>query len=135
MDLVRILITRSAPYTPYFIVVLVLQALSTAATLYLPSLNAKIIDEGVAQGDVNFIWRTGGIMLAVAFAQVITAIGAVWCGSHTAMGVGRDLRGEVFCHVNSLSTEDMSHFGTPTLITRGTNDVQQVRRWVHAVTH
>ena len=127
MDLVRILITRSVPYTPYFIAVLVLQALSTAATLYLPSLNAKIIDEGVAQGDVNFIWRTGGIMLAVAFAQVITAIGAVWCGSRTAMGVGRDLRGEVFRHVNSLSTEDMSRFGTPTLITRGTNDVQQVQ--------
>ena len=127
MDLVRILITRSAPYTPYFIAVLVLQALSTAAALYLPSLNAKIIDEGVAQGDVDFIWRTGGIMLAVAFAQVITAIGAVWCGSRTAMGVGRDLRGEVFRHVNSLSTEDMSRFGTPTLITRGTNDVQQVQ--------
>ena len=127
MDLVRILITRSAPYTPYFIAVLVLQALSTAATLYLPSLNAKIIDEGVAQGDVDFIWRTGGIMLAVAFAQVITAIGAVWCGSRTAMGVGRDLRGEIFRHVNSLSTEDMSRFGTPTLITRGTNDVQQVQ--------
>ena len=127
MDLVRILVTRSAPYTPYFIAVLVLQALSTAATLYLPSLNAKIIDEGVAQGDVDFIWRTGGIMLAVAFAQVITAIGAVWCGSRTAMGVGRDLRGEVFRHVNSLSTEDMSRFGTPTLITRGTNDVQQVQ--------
>ena len=125
MDLVRILISRSAPYTPYFIAVLVLQALSTAATLYLPSLNAKIIDEGVAQGDVSFIWRTGGIMLAVAFAQAITAIGAVWCGSRTAMGVGRDLRGEVFRHVNSLSTEDMSHFGTPT--TRGTNDVQQVQ--------
>ena len=127
MDLVRILVTRSAPYTPYFIAVLVLQALSTAATLYLPSLNAKIIDEGVSQGDVDFIWRTGGIMLAVAFAQVITAVGAVWCGSRTAMGVGRDLRGEVFRHVNSLSTEDMSRFGTPTLITRGTNDVQQVQ--------
>ena len=127
MDLVRILITRSAPYTPYFIAVLVLQALSTAATLYLPSLNAKIIDEGVSQGDVDFIWRTGGIMLAVAFAQVITAIGAVWCGSRTAMGVGRDLRSQVFRHVNSLSTEDMSRFGTPTLITRSTNDVQQVQ--------
>ena len=127
MDLVRILITRSAPYTPYVIAVLLLQALSTAATLYLPSLNAKIIDEGVAQGDVDFIWRTGGIMLAVAFAQVITAIGAVWCGSRTAMGVGRDLRGEIFRHVNSLSTEDISRFGTPTLITRGTNDVQQVQ--------
>ena len=127
MDLLRILWTRSAPYAPYVIAVLVFQALSTAATLYLPSLNAKIIDEGVSQGDVDFIWRTGGIMLAVAFAQVITAIGAVWCGSRTAMGVGRDVRSQVFRHVNSLSTEDMSRFGTPTLITRGTNDVQQVQ--------
>ena len=127
MDLLRILWTRSAPYAPYVIAVLVFQALSTAATLYLPSLNAKIIDEGVAQGDVDFIWHTGAIMLAVAFTQVITAIAAVWCGSHTAMGVGRDVRSQVFRHVNSLSTEDMSRYGTPTLITRGTNDVQQVQ--------
>ncbi len=127
MDLLRILWTRSAPYAPYVIAVLVFQALSTAATLYLPSLNAKIIDEGVAQGDVDFIWHTGAIMLAVAFIQVITAIAAVWCGSRTAMGLGRDVRSQVFRHVNSLSTEDMSRFGTPTLITRGTNDVQQVQ--------
>lgn len=127
MDLVRILFTRSAPYTPYVLAVLILQALSTAATLYLPSLNAKIIDEGVSKGDIDYIWRTGGIMLVVAFVQVITAIGAVWCGSRTAMGVGRDLRSEVFRKVTSFSAEDMSEFGTPTLITRGTNDVQQVQ--------
>ena len=127
MDLVRILFTRSAPYTLYVIAVLVLQALSTAATLYLPSLNAKIIDEGVSQGDIDYIWRTGGIMLIVAFVQVITAIGAVWCGSRTAMAVGRDLRSEVFRKVTTFSAEDMSEFGTPTLITRGTNDVQQVQ--------
>lgn len=127
MDLVRILFTRSAPYTLYVIAVLILQALSTAATLYLPSLNAKIIDEGVSKGDIDYIWRTGGIMLIVAFVQVITAIGAVWFGSRTAMGVGRDLRSEVFRKVTSFSAEDMSEFGTPTLITRGTNDVQQVQ--------
>ncbi|VEH73743.1 ABC transporter ATP-binding protein [Corynebacterium segmentosum] len=127
MDLVRILFTRSAPYTPYVIAVLILQALSTAATLYLPSLNAKIIDEGVSKGDIDYIWHTGAIMLIVAFVQVITAIGAVWCGSRTAMGVGRDLRSEVFRKVTTFSAEDMSEFGTPTLITRGTNDVQQVQ--------
>ncbi|WP_411702623.1 ABC transporter ATP-binding protein [Corynebacterium sp. LaCa142] len=127
MDLVRILFTRSAPYTLYVIAVLILQALSTAATLYLPSLNAKVIDEGVSKGDIDYIWRTGGIMLIVAFVQVITAIGAVWCGSRTAMGVGRDLRSEVFRKVTTFSAEDMSEFGTPTLITRGTNDVQQVQ--------
>lgn len=127
MDLVRILFTRSAPYTPYVLAVLILQALSTAATLYLPSLNAKIIDEGVSNGDIDYIWRTGGIMLVVAFVQVITAIGAVWCGSRTAMGVGRDLRSEVFRKVTTFSAEDMNKFGTPTLITRGTNDVQQVQ--------
>ena len=127
MDLVRILFTRSAPYTLYVIAVLILQALSTAATLYLPSLNAKIIDEGVSKGDIDYIWDTGAIMLIVAFVQVITAIGAVWCGSRTAMGVGRDLRSEVFRKVTTFSAEDMSEFGTPTLITRGTNDVQQVQ--------
>ena len=127
MDLVRILFTRSAPYTPYVLAVLLLQALSTAATLYLPSLNAKIIDEGVSKGDIDYIWDTGAIMLIVAFVQVITAIGAVWCGSRTAMGVGRDLRSEVFRKVTTFSAEDMSEFGTPTLITRGTNDVQQVQ--------
>ena len=127
MDLVRILFTRSAPYTPYVLAVFILQALSTAATLYLPSLNAKIIDEGVSKGDIDYIWDTGAIMLIVAFVQVITAIGAVWCGSRTAMGVGRDLRSEVFRKVTTFSAEDMSEFGTPTLITRGTNDVQQVQ--------
>ena len=127
MELVRILLSRSKPYAGYVIAVLILQALSTAATLYLPSLNAKIIDRGVAQVDIDYIWRTGGIMLAVAFVQVIAAICAIWCGSRTAMGVGRDLRSEVFRRVTRYSAEDMSHFGTATLITRGTNDVQQIQ--------
>ena len=127
MELVRILLSRSKPYTGYVIAVLLLQALSTAATLYLPSLNAKIIDRGVAQVDIDYIWRTGGIMLIVAFAQVIAAIAAIWFGSRTAMGLGRDLRSDIFRRVTRYSAEDMSNFGTATLITRGTNDVQQIQ--------
>ena len=127
MELVRILLSRSKPYTGYVIAVLLLQALSTAATLYLPSLNARIIDRGVAQVDIDYIWRTGGIMLGVAFVQVIAAIAAIWFGSRTAMGLGRDLRSDVFRRVTRYSAEDMSHFGTATLITRGTNDVQQIQ--------
>lgn len=127
MELVRILLSRSKPYTGYVIAVLLLQALSTAATLYLPSLNAKIIDRGVAQVDIDYIWRTGGIMLIVAFVQVIAAITAIWFGSRTAMGVGRDLRSDIFRRVTRYSAEDMSNFGTATLITRGTNDVQQLQ--------
>lgn len=127
MELLRILISRSKPYTGYVIAVLLLQALSTAATFYLPSLNAKIIDKGVAQVDIDYIWHTGGIMLIVAFIQVSAAIAAIWLGSRTAMGLGRDLRSEVFRRVTRYSAEDMSNFGTATLITRGTNDVQQVQ--------
>ncbi|HCD4227347.1 TPA: ABC transporter ATP-binding protein [Corynebacterium striatum] len=127
MELVRILVSRSKPYGGFVLAVIVLQALSTAATLYLPSLNADIIDNGVAKVNIDYIWHTGGIMLAVAFAQVITAVAAVWFSARTAMGVGRDLRSEVFRRVARFSAEDMGHYGTPTLITRGTNDVQQVQ--------
>lgn len=127
MELVRILLSRSKPYTGYVIAVLLLQALSTAATLYLPSLNAKIIDRGVAQVDIDYIWHTGGIMLIVAFVQVLAAIAAIWFGSRTAMGLGRDLRSDIFRRVTRYSAEDMSNFGTATLITRGTNDVQQIQ--------
>lgn len=127
MELVRILVSRSKPYGGFVLAIIVLQALSTAATLYLPSLNADIIDNGVVKVDIDYIWHTGGIMLAVAFAQVITAVAAVWFGARTAMGVGRDLRSEVFRRVARFSAEDMGHYGTPTLITRGTNDVQQVQ--------
>lgn len=127
MELVRILLSRSKPYTGYVIAVLLLQALSTAATLYLPSLNARIIDEGVAKVDIDFIWRTGGIMLGVAFVQVTAAIAAIWFGSRTSMGLGRDLRSDIFRRVTRYSAEDMNNFGTATLITRGTNDVQQIQ--------
>jgi len=117
----------SKPYAPYILAVLVFQLASTIAALYLPSLNAQIIDEGVARGDTDFIWRTGAVMLLVAFAQVAAAIAGVYFGSRTAMAVGRDLRRAVFRKVTSFSAKDVNAFGAPTLITRGTNDVQQVQ--------
>lgn len=120
----------SKPYTPYLVAVIVFQLASTMAALYLPSLNAQIIDEGVTRGDTDFIWRTGAVMLAVAFVQVGTAIAGVYFGSKTAMVIGRDLRRAVFRKVTSFSAKDVSTFGAPTLITRGTNDVQQVQMLV-----
>ncbi|QCU79098.1 ABC transporter ATP-binding protein [Citricoccus sp. SGAir0253] len=115
------------PHRRLVLAVLVLQLAATLATLYLPSLNADIIDHGVAVGDTGHIWRTGAVMLAVALAQVVAAIGAVWCGARVAMGIGRDLRRAVYRHVDGFSAEEIGRFGAPTLITRGTNDVQQVQ--------
>ena len=117
----------SKPYNPYILAVVIFHLASTIAALYLPSLNAQIIDEGVARGDTGFIWRTGVVMLLVAFAQVAAAIAGVYFGSRTAMAVGRDLRRAVFRQVTSFSAKDVNAFGAPTLITRGTNDVQQVQ--------
>ena len=127
MELIKLIGRYAKPYTWHILAVLALQAISTAATLYLPSLNADIIDQGVGQGDVPYIWTTGRVMLAVAFVQVIAAVIAVWFGARSAMGLGRDIRAMVFRRVARYSAEDMGHFGTPTLITRGTNDVQQVQ--------
>lgn len=115
------------PYLRLIALAVVLQLASTLATLYLPSLNARIIDEGVVQGDTAFIWRVGGLMLAVAFGQVVSAVLAVWCGSRVAMAAGRDIRTGVYQRVDSFSANDVSRFGAATLITRGTNDVQQVQ--------
>ncbi|MCB4208035.1 ABC transporter ATP-binding protein [Arthrobacter sp. UM1] len=115
------------PYTGLVIGVVVFQLLSTIATLYLPSLNAKIIDKGVANGDTDYIWRVGGLMLAVSFGQVIAAVIAVYMGSKAAMALGRDLRQAVFRQVSSFSAREVGDFGAATLITRGTNDVQQVQ--------
>ncbi|MFI2563826.1 ABC transporter ATP-binding protein [Paenarthrobacter sp. NPDC018779] len=128
--LVTLIRRYSKPYLPQIVAVLIFQLASTIATLYLPSLNAKIIDEGVSRGDTDFIWRTGALMLAVALAQVLTAIAAVYFGARTAMAIGRDLRRGVFRQVSSFSAQDVNKFGAPTLITRGTNDVQQVQMLV-----
>lgn len=125
--LLKLLIKYSKPYTGWILAVVVLQLLSTIAALYLPSLNASIIDEGVSKGDTDFIWRTGGVMLAVAFGQVITAILAVYFGAKTAMAVGRDIRRSVFRNVSAFSAREVNTFGAATLITRNTNDVQQVQ--------
>ncbi|MHA7198917.1 ABC transporter ATP-binding protein [Arthrobacter alkaliphilus] len=125
--LVTLIRRYSKPYLPQILAVIVFQLASTIATLYLPSLNAKIIDEGVSRGDTNYIWQTGALMLAVAFGQVIAAIAGVYFGSRVAMAMGRDLRRDVFRKVSSFSAKDVNGFGAPTLITRGTNDVQQVQ--------
>jgi ATP-binding cassette subfamily B protein len=118
------------PYLPHVAAVAVLQLATVLATLYLPSLNADIIDNGVATGDTDYIWRVGGLMLIVAIVQVITAIASVWFGARTAMGMGRDIRRSVYTRVDRFSTEEMGRYGAPTLITRATNDVQQVQMLV-----
>ncbi|MGO1948891.1 MAG: ABC transporter ATP-binding protein [Mycobacteriaceae bacterium] len=127
MQLLRLLGAYTRPYPGLLIAVLVLQSVSTLATLYLPRLNADIIDRGVSTGDIGYIWSTGGIMMGVALVQVVTAIGAVWCAARLAMAVGRDIRRDVYRSVDRFSAQDMGTFGVPTLITRGTNDVQQVQ--------
>ncbi|MGP4917218.1 ABC transporter ATP-binding protein [Brachybacterium tyrofermentans] len=118
------------PYLPHVAAVIVLQLATVLATLYLPSLNADIIDNGVATGDTDYIWRVGGVMLIVAMVQVITAVISVWFGARVAMGMGRDVRRSIYTRVDRFSTEEMGRFGAPTLITRGTNDVQQVQMLV-----
>lgn len=96
----------------------------------MPSLNADIIDQGVARGDTSYILRTGMAMLAVALAQVVATVVAVYLGARCAMGLGRDLRAAVFHRVGSFSSREVAHFGAPSLITRTTNDVQQVQMLV-----
>ena len=118
------------PYLPHVAAVAVLQLATVLATLYLPSLNADIIDNGVATGDTDYIWRVGGLMLLVAMVQLITAIASVWFGARVSMGMGRDIRRSVYTRVDRFSSEEMARYGAPTLITRATNDVQQVQMLV-----
>jgi ATP-binding cassette subfamily B protein len=115
------------PYRWLLITVAVLQVISTLASLYLPTVNAAIIDDGVAKGDTHTIVELGGVMLAVTGLQVLCAIGAVYFGSRSAMGFGRDLRSAIFHHVTGFSAAETARFGAPTLLTRTTNDVQQVQ--------
>ncbi|QBE48616.1 ABC transporter ATP-binding protein [Leucobacter triazinivorans] len=130
MALISLALRHAKKYWPFIVAVLVLQLLSTIAALWLPSLNAQIIDRGIARGDTDFIWRTGGFMLIVSLGQLVTAVAAVYFGARTSMGVGRDLRREVYRKVDSLSTLEATKFGAGTLITRGTNDVQQIQMLV-----
>lgn len=104
-----------------------LQFLQTCATLYLPTLNADIIDNGVVQGDTGYILGYGGLMIGISLAQVVCNVGAVYYGARTAAALGRDVRAAVFDRVQSFSAREVGHFGAPSLITRTTNDVQQIQ--------
>ncbi len=115
------------PYTGALAIVLIFEFVQSLAALYLPTLNAHIVDRGVAQADVPLIWRLGGLMLLVSFVQLVAMIIAVYFGARTAMRAGRDLRRDVFHTGQSFSQHEVARFGAATLITRNTNDVQQVQ--------
>jgi ATP-binding cassette subfamily B multidrug efflux pump len=128
--LISLLRRNLAPYKKWLAAVIALQFVGTVAALYLPSLNADIIDKGVQTGDTGEILRLGSIMLAISLAQILCSVGAVWFGARTAMAFGRDVRRDVFQRVGSFSQREVQHFGAPSLITRNTNDVQQVQMLV-----
>ncbi|WP_446218313.1 ABC transporter ATP-binding protein [Micromonospora sp. IBHARD004] len=128
--LIRLLRHHLRPYRRLLAAVVALQFVGTMASLYLPSLNADIIDRGVALGDTDQIMRTGGWMLVVSLLQIACSIAAVYLGARTAMGFGRDARAAIFGHVNRFSAREVARFGAPSLITRNTNDVQQVQMLV-----
>ncbi|MFI6348872.1 ABC transporter ATP-binding protein [Streptomyces sp. NPDC050560] len=128
--LIQILRTHLGPYKRPIALLVVLQLLQTSATLYLPTLNADIIDQGVVKGDTGYILSTGGLMLGIAVAQMVCNIAAVYYGARTASALGRDVRAAVFNRVQSFSAREVGHFGAPTLITRTTNDVQQIQMLV-----
>ncbi|TMM38113.1 MAG: ABC transporter ATP-binding protein [Actinobacteria bacterium] len=128
--LLRLLRTHLSPYRQAIGLVVLFQFVQTLATLYLPTLNADIIDNGVVKGDTAYIMRTGGLMLAVTLAQIACSIVAVYFGARTAMALGRDVRAAVFHRVQDFSTQELGQFGAPSLITRTTNDVQQVQMLV-----
>jgi ATP-binding cassette, subfamily B, multidrug efflux pump len=128
--LLRLIRQYVAPYHRPLAIVVVLQFVGTMGALYLPSLNADIIDNGVVTGDTGYILRVGAVMLGVALVQILCSIGAVWFGARTAMSFGRDVRAAIFHRVGSFSQREVQHFGAPSLITRETNDVQQVQMLV-----
>ncbi|TFV96383.1 ABC transporter ATP-binding protein [Leifsonia flava] len=128
--LLRLLRQYLKPYWLLLTGVIVFQFLQSMASLYLPTLNADIIDQGVSTGDTAYILSTGGWMLLITLAQVVCAIAAVYFGARAAMAVGRDLRRGVFRQVGAFSEREVSKFGAPSLITRSTNDVQQVQMLV-----
>ncbi|BCL20256.1 ABC transporter ATP-binding protein [Streptomyces tuirus] len=125
--LIRLLRTYLRPYKRPITLLVLLQFLQTCATLYLPTLNADIIDRGVVNGDTGYILGYGGLMIGISLVQVVCNIGAVYYGARTASALGRDLRASVFDRVQSFSAREVGHFGAPSLITRTTNDVQQVQ--------
>jgi len=126
----KLLVRYLKPAWALIIGVVVFQLAQSIASLWLPTLQADIINTGVLKGDIPYIWRTGGMMLMVSFGQIVCAIIAVYFGSRLAMGMGRDLRGDLFHRVVGFSQREVGQFGAPSLITRNTNDVQQVQMLV-----
>jgi ATP-binding cassette subfamily B protein len=128
--LLRLLRVYLRPYRGSLAAIGTLQLLATLANLYLPTLNADIIDSGVIKGDTGYILRTGGLMIGISLVQILCSICAVYYSARTAMAAGRDIRGALFHRVQSFSTREVGRFGTASLITRTTNDVQQVQMLV-----
>ncbi|MEV5595877.1 ABC transporter ATP-binding protein [Streptomyces sp. NPDC052496] len=128
--LVRLARAHLRPHMRPISLIVLLQLVQTLATLYLPTLNADIIDDGVVKGDMGYILSVGGVMIAVTLLQIACSIGAVYFGARTAMALGRDIRAAVFDRVQSFSSREVGRFGAPSLITRTTNDVQQVQMLV-----
>jgi ATP-binding cassette, subfamily B, multidrug efflux pump len=126
--LYRLVRTYLTPYAAMLGVLLVLQLIATLASLYLPSLNGRIIDEGVAVGDTTFILKTGLVMLAVSFVQIVATIGATRIGAQSSASLGREVRSSVFTRVGQFSAQELSRFGAPTLVSRSTNDITQVQQ-------
>lgn len=118
------------PYRGQIVAVVGLQFLAVVASLFLPSLNADIIDNGVARGDTGHILAAGALMLGVSLVQIACQVGAAWFGARTALGFGRDVRAAVFARTLSFSAREVNQFGAPSLITRTTNDVQQVQQLI-----
>ncbi|MEU7904483.1 ABC transporter ATP-binding protein [Actinoplanes sp. NPDC049118] len=128
--LVRLLRAQLRPYGRSILLVVLFQFVATLATLYLPAMNADIIDNGVVPGDTGYVMRVGVEMLGVSLVQIAAQIAAVYFGARTAMAVGRDIRAGIFAKVLSYSAREVEQFGAPSLITRTTNDVQQVQMLV-----
>jgi ATP-binding cassette subfamily B protein len=130
--LIRLMRTQLRPYAAQVAVVVGLLVVQTLGNLYLPNLNADIINNGIVKGNIHYIEMTGVVMLAITLVLGVVSIVAVYWASRVSMGVGADLRGAVFTRVQGFSAREMNHFGTPSLITRNTNDVQQVQVFVQA---
>jgi len=128
--LTRLLRTWLRPYSREVALVLLLLLGVAVSNLFLPNLTADIINNGVVKGDVGYIWRTGALMLAITVVVSIVQVVSVYFAAHVSMGAGRDLRAAIFERVQSFSAQEMNHFGAPSLITRNTNDVQQVQMFM-----
>ncbi|GAA1327355.1 ABC transporter ATP-binding protein [Brachybacterium rhamnosum] len=130
MPLLRLVLRSLRPYWLWIALVVVFQIIGVLASLYLPTLNADIIDDGVAKADVDRIWELGRIMLVISLGYIVALVAANFFSARSAMCVGQDLRRKVFGQVATFSPREMDRFGTPSLITRSTNDVQQVQMLV-----